>query len=302
MLRAARAHVGLSQREMAARAGVSPTSLAAAEAERSAPSLRLLTAVLAAAGLEIGLAALSQPLSRPLDDHLRAWLSLSTSERLYLSVGGTLTPRLDRRCFAWQQLALVARHHLVSLPADAALGVWLPDRKGPHPLPVHVERLRWPTQPCPVDVADLEALVADAVPLPAGRPVAVGVSLRHEVQVPSPLMMALSTPDAGLASELRQVSALLHEPGALDGAARRRPPHRQSDGYREHQLIMTTRGFGDRPRAVPNLLDQRTWRLGGDVSLRQWLGRRGYPESPLPLRRRLPRGGEVGCGGATPAA
>ncbi|MGI8537656.1 MAG: helix-turn-helix domain-containing protein [Mycobacteriales bacterium] len=122
MLRTARRRAGLSQRAMAAASGIGTTTLAAVEAGRRAPSLVVLNAVLAAAGLEL---AVDRPVEAPCR-HVRRHLHDSLTVRLHRWLGGNGDPRGERTLPLWCQLRALAATGRVELPGPAALGLWLP--------------------------------------------------------------------------------------------------------------------------------------------------------------------------------
>jgi DNA-binding XRE family transcriptional regulator len=185
-VRAARRRALLSQRELAAQAGVSLRTVAAIEAGRTSPSWRTMSALLAAVGLE---PVLGPRLPGPCE-HLARFLRYSTSERLYLSLGGTYQPARDRRLPAWVQLSRLARSRRpVLLEGLDAVGVWVPGVLSGPPLKVAVPAADG------VDAEQLHGLrVRELASLPGGCVPAAVVGGR--VFVPSPELLALD-PDEG---------------------------------------------------------------------------------------------------------
>lgn len=268
-VRRARQLAGLSQRALALRAGVAPSVVADLESGASGGRWTTVTALLAAVGLDLAVVQAQPEASADLE----SWLYLSTSQRLFRSLGGRGQPRASPTLPVWGELARLARTHLVRLDSTASAGVWLPDHPVPLPLAVVASpRHYYPgaVLPEPTDV------VVSGVCASLTGAVAVGVSVRHDVFVLPPGSPELVC-HTGCVTPLRTAARLLDAGLAQDEAARRTPAHRQSRPAVEADVVMGTRRYGPQPREVPDPRRRRDWRLGGEGSLQWWLDLRRYP-------------------------
>jgi transcriptional regulator with XRE-family HTH domain len=270
LVRSARQLARLSQRGLAQRAGVPASVIAAIESGQRPPSYGLLCRLLEACGLELALV----PATPELDDAAREHLRLSTSDRLYLGVGGRANPRSDLTCRPWLELGALARCAVVSLAPATARSVWLYE---PCLQPVAYVH-RW----LGTEVPPLRRLIAVELdgPVPQGA-IPVGVHSECSVWVPTPGALALQPELAPDAPRLRAVDRYLHEAAPRDAAGRRRPSHRVSRPYAEEWRIRQDRRFGPL-KDLPSTLDRREWRAGGVVSFSQWLTAHGYPDPRHP--------------------
>jgi transcriptional regulator with XRE-family HTH domain len=283
-LREVRQFRGWSQRELAARLGVSGGTVSGWETGRRALTVDELDAALDLAGL--GLALVQRP-GRP-DDELVAHLGLSTSERLFLAAGGRGAVNRPGPPL-WDALIALARRAEVLLPSEVAARVWVTGGRVPAP---------WAVRAHPLGLGPLPAhplLLVRAVDRPDRTGlVPVAVTERRHVWVGSPLALSLDPACRARAADLRLAARLLDERARRDDGLRRRPAHRSPDERREVEDLL------HRPelRAVPRLpdgRDSRAWRLDGPVSLRQSLRERGLPT------RRAPGRDQAGGGSASRA-
>jgi transcriptional regulator with XRE-family HTH domain len=267
-IRAARQQNGWSQRHLASVAGVDAAVVARAESGARPPSWDLVVTLLAAAGRDLQLAL--EPIAP--DEGLRAWLSESTSQRLYWFLGGRARMTSDTRHPPWAALQRASVHRPVVLLPRASLGVWLPDEPAPVPLPIAVPARIAYGRELPEDPA-LEVTVG---PVRLAGLVAVGVTQRFEVLVfpPEHPLMAV---DPVTSARLRGVARLLDAEARRDAGRRRAAAHTDSSVLREHGFVVTRKRFKRVRSADPDPRDRRDWRLGGEASFRQWLGTRGFP-------------------------
>lgn len=278
VLRSARHLAGLSQRALAARAGVAASVVAEVESGGRPARWDLVVALLAACGLGLSLtelpaaaagegAAARDAAARA---ELAAYLRLSTSARLYWSLGGRLSPLSSQGCPVWWELGLLARQAVVVLAPEAGRGVWLPEHAAPLPLPVLASARGQ------VQVQEQEHLRVVG-PAPALRgTVPVGVLGGREVHVLPPLAPSLSR-EPELAARMRLAAAVLLAGEAQDEQGRSRAAHRSAQVQHEHAWVMTRRRFAEPRLRPPDVLDRRDWRVDGDASFRSWLRTRGYP-------------------------
>jgi transcriptional regulator with XRE-family HTH domain len=264
-LRSARLHAGLSQRQLADAAGVDRRMVDRIEAGVVCPRWDTMETLLGACGLD------AIPGNRPdrVDDTDLDFWRLSTTARLYASLGGRLHHRGDSRLGVWLELGRTARRTVVILSPEAGLGVWLPRYQAPQPLPVLVS--------APIDGPAPEHLALEAREEPPSGLVPVGVTYNHHVLVQAPASLALTVRDPDRAAQLRGVATLLHDRQDLDAQDRRRPAHRSVDLRREQDWVMTRRRFMAVADRGPDARERRDWRLGGEASFRTWLLRHGYP-------------------------
>jgi len=125
ILRLARQTAGLSQRQLAALAGVSAGLVGQAEVGRSAVSTAALDKLLEACALDLELVRRGAGADSAEVDALSRHLLLSTTQRLYLCPGGTEhwscrpgPPIFDTLTWAYEW----------ALAPPVALGLWLPHR------------------------------------------------------------------------------------------------------------------------------------------------------------------------------
>jgi transcriptional regulator with XRE-family HTH domain len=253
MLRTARRHVGLSQRELAAAADVSARSIAAWEAGQRSPSLAALGRVLAAAGLEL----VAEPrIPQDADTSLRQHLSLSLTQRLRLALGESGVLAKPPHSQTWGDLIAVARSGQVLLEPPLATAMWLPDVRVGRPL-VSVFH---PRRSLPRGSISTRVRPGDA-PL-AAVPFLMGAGAR--VWVLPPAELALPAEQERM---LRLAARLLHLDSSRDDAERRRPAHRDPDEGDEDLRLLRTKAISRRP----DLRNGRGWRLGAAASLAQHL-------------------------------
>ena len=283
LLRQARRRTGLSQREFAARAGVSERSLAGAESGHRPASWLLVERACRAGGLDVT-AALPPG---DLDDETLRHLERSLTQRVWLSFGGEgrplgrYGPRVATRPAGWCRLVEAAESVDLVLSGTEALRAWLPavasgGRVGPECRWTEVSVRRDPhgstprsTAPgdsLPVGVRVVDTLPCGLVPVPLAEP-------RPRVLVPTPAELALDPACADLRDALRAVATVLHEQSARDLAGRRTPPHRDPDHGREDVDVWHDKRFKRLP--MPPAYDTRSWRLFDDASHVAWLAHHG---------------------------
>lgn len=283
-LRSARHLAGLSQRALAELAGVAPSTVAAIEAGTLRPRWDLVSALLGTCGIDVSFAerdasfadrraGAGEPEGRgdDLADDLAEYLALSTSSRLYWSLGGRLSTRSRQDCPTWQELASLARRATVVLAPESCPGVWIPEYRPPEPLPVLVSPRGASALP---DGLDRVRVVGPAPDLRGTVPVGVGAA--WHVHVLPPLAPALQR-DPSVAARLRAAMMLLVAQETRDQQGRGRAAHRAVDVRSEYEWVMTRRRFSSVKAAAPDARDRRDWRIGGAASFRQWLTRSGYP-------------------------
>jgi transcriptional regulator with XRE-family HTH domain len=186
LLRAARRAAAVSQRGLAARAGVAPSVVGEIESGRSQPQVATLERLLHALGLELGVL----PRYESEDEALRRWLRASTSDRLRWALGPAVTRALTE----------LGRGPFV-LPPVVSAGVWLPGRPVPSPLPVLV--------PLFVGTGPAHPLLRPARgPWAVHGLVAVGFGPFHTALVWPPEAPVMQ--EVERAPELRAVARLLH--------------------------------------------------------------------------------------------
>jgi transcriptional regulator with XRE-family HTH domain len=265
LLREARRRAGLSQRAMAAAAGVPRSSLEAAESGRRQPSLALLEAVAGAAELEL---ALDHPV-QPLDSSTRRHLHRSLSQRLHLLVGGDGRPWYPPRLAAWRSLDDLTATGRLSLVAASAVGLWLPAVvAGPVRLVLepHAGTLQRTSPQVP------PALEVSIGPRPSDATIAVPLPVRA-LWTPPPAALALDPACAPWRQALRSVAAALDAEAAVDVNERRAPAHREVQAEQEAWRLLFARRWTSQ-LLPPDRLDGRAWRLDGEVGMRTWIDRR----------------------------
>lgn len=262
LVRAARRQAGLSQRAMAVQAGVSLSSVVAAESGRQAPSLRVVEAILSAAGLEVSVDRAAPQLCTHVVGHLR----LSLSARLHLALGGGGRPRYEAQLPAWQQLPLLASAGRVFFTGRPAVRLWLPGLAVEDAVPIGVD----PYSPAQLPASP--ALLVRRGRLPADCTVTVPLTTRS-LCTPTPLALSLQPECAPWRGALRAVAALLDRSAPTDGLGRRAAAHREPDRADEAGRLLYARRWSDRLRP-PDPLDGRGWRLGDDAGMQAWIERR----------------------------
>lgn len=280
LVRTARRHAGLSQRALAAAAGVAPSTVAAVEAGRRQPRGAVLSALMQATGLELTVDRPVVPLCAHLERHLR----LSLSVRLHLLLGGSGRPRVPPMLPSWAELDRLAARGRTYLTGAAAVGLWVP---GPWPMPLQVGHAAWEDGPQQVELMPLRTRSGaragagtgagrqlEVVPgaVPADCTVTVPLPARS-LRTPPPGALALQPECAPWQRILRSVARALDDRAALDAARRRSPAHREPRREEEAGRLLFarrwTRSFGP-----PDRLDGRGWRLQDEVGLSEWIERR----------------------------
>lgn len=254
LVRAARRQAGLSQRDLAARAGLARRTIGAVEAGRQSPSATVLDRLLEAVGLDLVLC--------PRDDgaedlELRQHLLLSLTQRLRLALGESRVLQAPCRTAGWAELLMLSRRGKVVVEPPLADALWFPT--GPvSPVAVTLHS----PHDAPTTVV-VQVRLAEQPPSSALIPVILQIGRRVWVSPPSDL--ALRDERIG---RLRQADVLLHQCAARDGAGRRRPAHRDPDECDEEWRLLVTKGAsGHRP----DPRDSRAWRLDASASLAQRL-------------------------------
>ncbi|MCU1600144.1 MAG: hypothetical protein JWO22_853 [Frankiales bacterium] len=270
LLRAARRQSGLSQRDLAALAGVSSSTVASAELHGANPSWCLVQQLLDAAG-----ASLALGLPARLPRGAEGWLSASTSARLHWVLTGLWPHRADNASPAWIELRELAVHRVVVLSPELSIALWLPSREVRQPSLTVATARNALGHPLP----DSPSWEVTTGPVRSTGLVAVGVSRRWEVFAYPPDAPVLHS-DPVVSSALRAVADLLDSQMPRDAQGRRRAAHTDSRAQAELDWAWTRRRFGRLP--LPDPLERRDWRLGGASSFREWLLLNHYP---LPDRR-----------------
>lgn len=265
VFRAVRRRQGWSQRELAARSGVTGRTIAAVESGARAPSLPVLRQVLAAADLEL-------TLDRPppaVDDRVRRYLRLSLARRLHRALGGDGVPCRSRAAVpVWDQLVRLAGCGTVVLHGEAALALWLPATAPLTTVDVCFRRVQpWPVPETP-DVTVREECHQHATAV-----VAVSVG-SWALGVDPPADLALNLDAVHERPRLRAGARLLHDQAARDLAGRRARAHRDPAHAQEAHYVFRTKRC--RNLRMPDETDRRGWRLGDDASLASWLLSYGY--------------------------
>lgn len=261
----ARVSAALSQRELAARAGVSRSAVGAIESGRNQPGWQTMKRLLTACDLELAVATAPPSLDEADERFLRA----STSARLFASLGGLGAP--SPQLPVWRYLRDLRSRARVSLPPSACLGIWL-RQPAPQPLPVVVHCAGFPAGDWP----GLAITTDDSPPAPHLIPVGLQ-HWRPELRVYTPVVLALQPEVSAHSARLRAVARYLHHGEGLDRAGRHRPAHRVSDPAREEYDIQHRHAYGP-IRDLPTPTDRREWRASGPVGFPEWLARHRYPE------------------------
>lgn len=271
LFRQVRRQEGLSQRQLAERSGVSLSTIARVESGSTESSVAVLSAVLAAGGLELN----ADPALAPPPPALVRHLQRSLPERLVLLLGGggaLVAPFAPR----WREFLDAARTGPLLLVGAAAAGLWIPL---PPPAQVTVLRRHRPVpaggRPLPplpplapwLEVVDVDAHPAGIVGLAVGYP---------PVATLSPLSLADDPACAADRRLLRTAARVLHDSPVRDLAGRRAMAHREPRHDVEAERSRRTRRYGARPD--PGLKGLRSWRLDAPVSRRQQLREAGFPD------------------------
>ncbi|MDP3712854.1 MAG: helix-turn-helix transcriptional regulator [Mycobacteriales bacterium] len=273
----ARVAAGLSQRALAAAAGMSRGTVGDIESGRRQAAWASVSRLLEACGLELAVA----PPAPALDASTRRYLQMSTSDRLWSSLNG-MDRDLNRRRLSdldvWVQLDRLTSRNTVSLAPRACVGVWL-RHPAPVPLPVVVHRDRLPA-------GEWSALTVTLDPAPPARHlIPVGLHpQRRGVRVLTPVALALRPEVAEHAAQLRAVARHLHREEGFDRARRHRPAHRVSDPIREGWDVLQRHAYGT-SNVEPSSTARREWRASSSVSFSQWLTRNGYQDPRYDWRR-----------------
>jgi hypothetical protein len=101
----------------------------------------------------------------------------------------------------------------------------------------------------------------------------VGVTASAEVWAHPPEHPALQTGPA-TSRRLRAVAIALHEDKRRDLQGRQGAAHKDSRTQSEHDFVTGRHRFAG--LVAPDPRERRDWRLGGEASFREWLGRRGF--------------------------
>ena len=250
LIRAARRHGGLSQRQLAERAGISRSTIGAIESGAHAASARVLDALLAAVDLDL---VLAPRLTAAEDGQLRRHLRLSLTQRLRLATGESPVLAQRPRKAQWDELARLARCGVVVLDPPLAVGLWTP-------VP--------PVQRAVITVHGSDSVASDVVDVrqtneeapPSLVPIPMTLGCRVWVLPPGELARPSSEQ-----AQLRHVDQLLHSEAPRDEAGRRRPAHRDPDAFDEDWRLLQTRSVLRRP----DLRNGRAWRLDAPASLAQ---------------------------------
>lgn len=261
MVRAARRRAGLSQRELARRAGVAAGTVAAVETGRQVPSGRVLETLVAAAGLEL---TLDRPV-QPLCAHALRHLHRSLPARLHRALGGSGYP-YDRPFLpAWQQLGLLSGKGVVHVTGELARALWLPSPEVAEPV-VGLDLYRPAVLPPTPDLR----VVLRPVPYGCTIPVPLTCGL---IITPTPAELALDPQHAAWRRSLRSVAHELERQAPRDRARRRRPVHREPRRVNEATRLLFARRWTAR-FLPPDDHDVRGWRLGDVVGMDEWIEQR----------------------------
>ena len=263
-LRIARRRLGCSQRELALRAQVSASTVAAIESGERAASLPTMAALLETADLELTVDLLAPPVSAP----RRAYLHLPLPVRVRVAFGGQGQPAYPSHR-PWSQVMRLSAFGQVSLSAPLAVGVWLGGLDAPQVWEVTFTQLRSGTVPATPDLV----VVHSAQTLSAA--VDTGLGAPWAIRVPAPAELALDPACAEHRLSLRAVARLLHEEPCLDDGSRRVPAHRDPQHQAEALRIIHTKRWA---RQAPPGKALRSWRLQDAASMKAWLRSLHYPD------------------------
>lgn len=265
LLRAARRQRGLSQRELAALAGVGRSTVASMENDGARPSWPLVMTLLGAMGLDVALALKPTPPAGA-----EEWLAVSASARLHWVLTRRHGYRADNASPAWTELRQLAVHRVVVLSPELSVALWLPDAIVGRPAATVVTDRNGQGTPLP----ETPSWDVETGPIATEGLVTVSVSDRWQVYAHAPDAPVLHT-DPAVSSSLRAVGDLLDSRMRKDVQGRRRAAHKDSRVLSEISWAATRRRFGTLP--IPSALDRRDWRLGGAATFREWLLLHGYP-------------------------
>lgn len=260
-VRLCRRALGLSQRELANRLGVSAKTVASWESGGRVPTVSALRQVLALQGLELAARVQPQPPAQALINHLH----LSLTSRLRLALGENPNPFVRATGGPWRALlALGGLGCAVVLP-PVATGIWVPAAPSTRVAVV----VHQPWKPVP-ELPALDVTTTAEGPAPSLVPVAVDGPVRVWVLPPAELL-------AAEVEQLRQAAALLAASDSRDNADRRAPAHRNPNEWLEGARMLMTKN----PEALkwPRPELGRAWRLGGAVSWAQAVGRETWRRS-----------------------
>lgn len=250
-VRSARRALGLSQRELANRLGVSGKTVASWESGGRIPTIGALRQVLALHGLELSARAAPQRASDPLVQHLH----LSLTSRLRLALGEHPNPYVRATGDAWRALLVLGRLGCAAVLPPVATGIWIPAESADRVrVVVHRPRKRLP-ELAGADVTD----TADP-PAPSRVPVAVEGPVRVWVLPPAELL-------AAEVEQLRQAATLLAASDSRDDGGRKAPAHRNPNEWVDGARMLMTKGTEQLEWPRPEL--GRAWRLDGPVSWAQ---------------------------------
>lgn len=278
-LRSARRRAGLSQRQLAAAAGITASAVGAYESGSRSPTVDVLRRLLAVVGLDLELGALLPPACPHLTSHLR----LGLTARLHVALGGSGNVRHAPPA-AWTRVWQVAAHHRVGVVGETAVGVWVPTGRPPARLVLtlgdDVEvppdtsavpgggRFRRAPGPSAPDVVQVPVASRPRASVPVmfrGRP----------VHVAAPADLALDPDCRTWHGALRVAARELHTEGQIDRAGRREPAHRDPLHEWEAYRVFHTKRYGSLPMPADEQL--RSWRLDAPVGFDDWLTTVGYP-------------------------
>lgn len=253
------------------------STIAAVEAGRRVPSFAIVTAVLAAADLEL---AIDTPVPS-LDEATVRHLHLSLAARLHVACGGDgrpdRPPRPPRRpAPVWEAVLQLAARHVVHLHGTTSRALWLPDTTGgPASACVHDRAPAGDLRP--VDGLEVDPALVELRSGCDGHPpspVTVRVGWWQVTAAP-PGELALEPEHSEHRGRLRAVARRLHADSPVDAVGRRPRAHRDPEHSAEREEVFHTKRFAALP--MPGRTDVRSWRLDDDASLVAWLRRQGYP-------------------------
>jgi transcriptional regulator with XRE-family HTH domain len=250
-VRSARRSLGLSQRDFAARLGVSFSAVGNWEAGLREPSMESLRKVLALQGLELT----ARPPEAEPSPELIGHLQLPLTARLRLALGESPNRYHRAKGDAWRALVVLGRLGTAVVQPAVATGIWVPVVASERVrVVVHEPRVALPA------CAGADVCATDAPPAPSLVPVAVDGPVRVWVLPPAELLVEE-------VRQLRLAASLLAAAEQRDDADRRAPAHRDPNEWVEAARMLMTKGTDHLERPDPER--GRAWRLGGAVSLAQ---------------------------------